>query len=336
MISRTGIEESKQPFHSYEPLEDTQYMIDWDCERSEWDRLLEEAGKSNLLQSWAYGEAKASVEGWKVSRGLILHSGCIVAMLQILEKSLLVVGGVVRINRGPLWLHESASTEDLNYIYALIRRQWSWQKRRILLIAPELQYSPEHRRMLTLQGYHLRRKPNWHSVLLDLGKTDDELRKGLKKKWRNMLSFAERADLRLNVSFSDEDFQWLVGRYKELMLTKGFQGISIDLLCSMRKHLLRKDHLLVMQAISETEPVAGVLIARHGLACTYLVGWNGTKGRTLKAHNFLLWNAALEMKRRGCLWLDLGGISEDAPEIAAFKLGMSGEEYKLIGEYLCV
>ncbi|VVB88608.1 Acetyltransferase (GNAT) domain protein [uncultured archaeon] len=316
-------------------MENTQFQIIWDnTDQHAWDKLLESAGRSNLLQCWAYGETKANVEGWKVLRGLIIHEGSAIAMFQALEKRWPIIGGIVRINRGPLWLHKFISSENVSAVYALIRRQWSWRNRKILFMAPELLNTPENSLMLSLQGYHPRRKYAWRSAWLDLGMTEDELRKALKKKWRNMLNSGERANLTLEVSFSDEDFQWLIEQYKKMMLIKRFKGMSIDLLFSLRNHMKNKDQMPVMRAMSEGKPIAGVLIVRHGLACTYLVGWNSPEGRTLKAHNFLLWNAALEMKRKGCMWFDLGGISdEETPEIALFKRGMGGEEYQLVGEW---
>ena len=71
--------------------------------------------------------------------------------------------------------------------------------------------------------------------------------------------------------------------------------------------------------------VAGVLVARHGLAATYLIGWSGPEGREVNAANLLLWNAMLGEKWRGARWFDLGGIDrKHNPGVAAFKAGMKG------------
>ncbi len=316
-------------------MENTQYQIVWDSvDQLAWDKLLESVGKSNLLQSWAYGEAKANVEGWNVHRGLILQNERSVAMFQALEKSWPIVGGIVRINRGPLWLHELVPMEEMSKVYTLFRRQWLWWKRSVLLIAPELPRTVEYMSLLAHQGYHQRKGNSWGSAWLDLQKNEEELRRSLKSNWRKKLSGGERIGLEFSVNSSDESFQWLMEQYRSLMSIKHFQGPSIELLKSIREHLLHIDHMLVMQALYEGKPIAGVLIVMHGLACTYLVGWNGADGRKLKAHNFLLWNAALEMKRRGCMWFDLGGVDKDnTSEIATFKLGMGGEEYHLVGEW---
>ena len=52
----------------------------------QWNSLMFQAGRSNLLQSWAYGEAKSKTEGWKVNRVVIWQFNKPIAFVQILEK----------------------------------------------------------------------------------------------------------------------------------------------------------------------------------------------------------------------------------------------------------
>jgi lipid II:glycine glycyltransferase (peptidoglycan interpeptide bridge formation enzyme) len=93
----------------------------------------------------------------------------------------------------------------------------------------------------------------------------------------------------------------------------------------------------VLRARAAGQWVAGVLIVRHGTSATYLVGWSGDDGRKARATNALLWAALGELARRGCEWLDLGGIDDTAtPGVAEFKRGMGGREYVLSGTYLAL
>ncbi|MBW2127632.1 MAG: peptidoglycan bridge formation glycyltransferase FemA/FemB family protein [Deltaproteobacteria bacterium] len=83
----------------------------------------------------------------------------------------------------------------------------------------------------------------------------------------------------------------------------------------------------------EGRPVGGIAIACHGIAATYLVGWNGPEGRRLKANQFILWQAISYLKLHGFHWFDLGGIDPDrTPGITKFKLGLGGQVYELVGE----
>ncbi len=311
------------------------YWINWyEGETRQWNTWLASVGQSNLLQSWAYGDSKAKVEGWGVRRGLILRGEEPVALFQNLEKYWGPVG-VVRINRGPILL-DDLKMADKQAIYQALHKKWRWWRGHILLIAPELENTPEHRAILTLTGYRCRKHPKYTSAWVDLSQTEDELRKKLKGKWRNMLVVAEKSGLVLKVGATTEIFHSLMNHYKEMMSEKEFKGPSIALLTELH-HLLKKhDQLLVCQAIDpQGNVLASILLVGHGVACTYLVGWNGSEGRRLKANNYLLWHGLLEMKRRGYQWFDVGGINEkETPDITRFKRGMAGNEYSLLGEYI--
>jgi len=60
---------------------------EWDAfDSTQWRRWIVAADDSNLLQTWAYGEAKAATAGWKVTRGVFRARGEAVAIVQVLTK----------------------------------------------------------------------------------------------------------------------------------------------------------------------------------------------------------------------------------------------------------
>lgn len=301
---------------------------------NEWNQLLTKAGKSNLLQSWAYGEAKQSVEAWNVRRITITLREKIIALVQVLEKRVGPIR-VVRINRGPVFL-ENEEFSTVRAVYNSLRKEFSLWTGKVLLIAPELDDLPSNHVILKLLSYRARKSEKWSSAWLNLKQSEELLRKNLISKWRNMLNVVER-DEQLTVSFgsSEQDFQWIMNCYADMQQAKDFQGPAIPLLEALRKQLDRKEDFLICRANNlEGETVAAIVLIRHGAAATYLIGWNGDEGRKLKANNFLLWNGILEMQRQGTQWFDLGGIDEvNTPDIARFKQGMNGETYQLIGEW---
>ncbi|MDO8607367.1 MAG: GNAT family N-acetyltransferase [Phaeospirillum sp.] len=300
--------------------------VEWNLlERDPWETLFASAGRSSLVQSWAYGEAKRAVEGWRPQRAVISWAGQPVALAQVLEKR---IGGLIRVgrlNRGPVWLREMSTNDRLAVIEAL-RSRWRWFKLAALSLAPEL---PEG---TVVPGFRRRAADSWCSAWLDLSLAPEILRKRLDGKWRNMLSASEKAAL--VVEATPTALPWLLDRYCELMRDKGFGATPPALVEALATHSHRPDDLLVLRAHAETEAVAGILIVRHGNAATYLIGWNGDEGRKRKANNRLLWEAVVELQRRGVRWFDLGGIDDKlTPGIAAFKRGMNGDEYRLAGEF---
>ena len=155
-----------------------------------------------------------------------------------------------------------------------------------------------------------------------------------------MLVNAERNDGVIETLSGMAAVDWLVPHYRRMMAEKGFTGVSPALLYGLCRNGRREDALLLLRlrdASAERSPVAAVLFARHGSAATYLVGWNTEAGRKVRANHLLLWQGMLELRQRGCGWLDLGGIDDvSTPGVASFKRGVKGQEYRLIGECLAV
>ncbi|OAN49170.1 hypothetical protein A6A04_03385 [Paramagnetospirillum marisnigri] len=301
--------------------------VDWDlADRAEWEALFAGAPRSSLVQSWAYGEAKRHAGGWRPRRAVVSWLGQPVALAQVLEKRL---GGLIRVgrlNRGPVWLREVSPADRLEVIRVL-RQRWRWTNLGALSLAPEL---PEG---TLVPGFRRRGLDPWCSAWLDLTQPPELLRKRLDGKWRNMLNASEKASLL--VEASPDFLAWMLSRYCELLAEKGFGATPPALVEALAANAFRPDDLLVLKASHGHDAVAGILLARHGDCATYLIGWNGDEGRKLKANNRLLWEAVVELPKRGVKALDLGGIDERlTPGIAAFKRGMNGEEYRLAGEFM--
>ncbi len=299
---------------------------------SEWQEWIAQAGHSNLLQSWAYGQAKADVSGWQCTR-LVFHlDQNPVALVQVLQKRVLGALLISRINRGPLFLGFSNKIIEQG-VWAELGRLGSVWRGRMLTAAPELELTGLHLVMMESLGFRQFSAHAWESAWIDLKVELAILRQKLDGKWRNALKSAETAGLRWDVGSSDQAVDWMMARYKELMSEKDFSGSPIDLLLAVRKHL-PSEHFVALRAMDGEEAVAGICLVRHGTAATYLLGWNGARGRKLKANQYLLWQAIVYLKQAGLDCFDLGGVDEErTPGIAAFKLGMNGRRYELLGEY---
>ncbi len=298
-------------------------------DRPHWEDLFAQAGPSALVQSWAYGEVKRA-EGWAPRRILITRNDTPVALAQVLEKR---IGGVIRLarlNRGPVWI-APLDDDDKLAVLAALRRPWRLWRAAALFVAPEIDQELAPR-----LGMIRRNAPLWGSAWIDLSHPADHLRKSLDGKWRNMLVGAEKAGLSAEISHQEPARTWLMQRYAELMRDKSFTGMPPAQIDALAQVLNRPRDLLTIRALSpDGEAVGGILLACHGTAATYLVGWNGDVGRKMKANNFLLWQAILALQAQGCRWFDLGGIDDQlTPGIASFKRGMKGQEYRLAGEFL--
>ena len=119
---------------------------------------------------------------------------------------------------------------------------------------------------------------------------------------------------------------WLLDRNEAIAARSAIVARRRPFLASIATAAHEARELLLLLAFERAEPVAGIMILRHGVSATYEVGYVSA-GRPRAARHpppALARDGALLRKR--ARWLDLGGIATDrSPGIARFKLGMGGE-----------
>lgn len=166
-----------------------------------------------------------------------------------------------------------------------------------------------------------------HHVVWRLG---PEMRAGMVQTWRNALSQAERAGIRVTRGNGQtlerlmvaELAQRAVRRYRAL-------GPSFT-------RALPADALRLWQWSSGGEMQAAMAFIRHGDTATYHLAWGSAVARACNVHHLMLARAAAALAQEGVRWLDLGAIdSEKASGLARFKLG-TGAGIKRLGPTLLV
>jgi hypothetical protein len=300
-------------------------------ERGEWASLYGRVPAPSIVQAWAYGEAKASAGGWSVERLVFELAGQPVAICQVLVKRILGLRVAARINRGPMFLAGDPDEADVRAVYTALRRRWRFGAAGVLVLAPGLADTGEHRSWLKAAGFRARGVPGWCSAVLDLRLEDEALRKRLGANWRNHLKVSERGGLCFDVSTDLDVVEWILERHAENMQAKGFSGTPVTFLRELQRHA--PDDFFVCRALLEGRPVAGMIAFRFGRSAEYFIGWYGPEARQAKAGNFLLWHAVQAMRSQGCERFDLGGYSS-SDGYGRFKQDMRGSEYRLLEEWI--
>lgn len=309
---------------------DSTITTEWNnISRESWNSLIQSVGKSNLLQSWAYGEAKNKSEGWTVHRVIFYQGETIVAVSQVLEKRVAKLLRVYRINRGPLFFTNEKEIREA--VVKNVLGLGNILHGKLLSVSFELDKSNENIAALLLTKMIALDLKGYSSIWVDMKVSLDTIRKTLNGKWRNMLVFAEKQGLDVESGSSPELVKWACKIHEENMNKKGFKGISSELLWSLAEQSDAGTSVVVYKGCSQGQPVAAVCVAYHGNTATYLIGWTSDEGRKLKANYLLLWAAVKELKDKNMEWFDLGGIDAEAtPGITGFKTGMSGKLYSLV------
>jgi hypothetical protein len=310
------------------------FRIDWNtCTFGQWNALLDRCKRPTLLQTWQYAVALAKTEGGKADFGIINFENKPVGLVQVQTRRWLPFLTTCAIYRGPLWIYDEIPGEMLKLVLGMIRQRYHLFRGRPLVFHPEMPDTDAARKRLKATGFY-RRQEGYESVWLDLTSDVASLRAGLDRKWRNKLNQAERNGLVLETDTTGQALDWLMGPYLEDKMARHYRGPSPAFLRVLQQLSADKTPPVVLRALHNGEPVAGVLLVRHGAAATYQVGWNGEAGRDLKAHHFLLWQSVLWLKENRYTGFDLGGINETTPGIAQFKIGMGGKPFRLVGGYV--
>jgi lipid II:glycine glycyltransferase (peptidoglycan interpeptide bridge formation enzyme) len=308
-------------------------MINNYFSQQEWSKNMSLFHDSNLIQTWAYGDLKATRKFWNVVRFLFFEKDTLVGMCQCIVFRVPYIGGIVWINRGPLWRRtENEEIHNLKEMLNILKHYWVQSRGMYLLVAPTVYAHEFDEVKFAQQQFHMvKDSADWSSAKINLSLSHENIRKNLQQKWRNCLHKAERSDIAYESGIHDSLFYQVLDEYETMMKKKRLEGVMSSLMLdSLQKTLSNDEKLWGLVAWKGKQRLGGVLIARYGNTVEYLVGAFNEDGRQANAGNFLLWKAISEMKQLGYLWFDLGGMHPlNTPKgIFHFKSGVNAAPYR--------
>ncbi|MEL0435833.1 GNAT family N-acetyltransferase [Phycobacter sp. K97] len=173
-----------------------------------------------------------------------------------------------------------------------------------------------------------------HVARLDLSASPERRRAALHQKWRNRLRHGETQGLRLTrQNMPIDPNHWLFKADQAQQAKRGYRSWPLPLTLTYAQ--VNKGMAKLFQAFDGKEPVAAILVLRHGRDATYHIAHTSARGKALSAHNLLMWEAMSWLSAQGCKTLDLGVINtEDAPGLARFKLGTGAKLQRLGGTWV--
>jgi len=306
--------------------------------RDEWNNILSKFEELSLMQTWEYGEVKTKTNLWEVSRCVFLSNGSTVGAAQAMIRFVpFTRKGLVWINRGPLW-RKNGSGNISSYVEMLkqLRAFWVDEKKMYLKIAPPLLESEYSRSVVQDLGFSpLPQTSGWASEIIDLAPSEEQLKSGLKQKWRNCLNKAYRLGVECIKGNSNELLSELLFDYKKLLERAAYRSELTPEFITQLQNLLPADKkMLVLAGRMGKDKLGSILVVPYGKICMYLIGAVNEVGKKSNASYLLLWDAICDMKRRGYKWFDVGGAdpARTPKGILHFKRGLGGTPYQLIGE----
>jgi hypothetical protein len=300
-----------------------------------WQKLFSEIENKNLLQTEAYNDCFSKCYGYTKKRIIINIDDQPAGLFYCQEKNVSskFINFIV-LDRGPLWLNEFDSIdyhklffEKFNYLYP----SGFLKFRRVI---PELEQNISTDKMMNICGFSKRKGNGYETILVDLTPDQEQLRASLAQKWRNILNKSEKENLQLVWDSRGLYVRWLLNNYKAQKKERGYSGPSAEIIKCLAKRFSESSDLKLGVAKVDNQPIGAILILCHKPTATYLVGFVNDMGRKYGAHNFLLWNAMIELRNSGIKSFDLGGVNdESAKNIKKFKQGLGGDSHMLPGVY---
>lgn len=302
--------------------------------RSEWDRLMGECREAAFQQTWEYGESVKKCIAWDPLRQLILHEDRPVAITQTLVREVPLVGWVARMQHGPMFMDKNGQFSQQTAIESIefLRHHWVDEKRMILHLTPCLLPSDLPEGWSEKIGLIPSDEPLWMSIRINITQEPDILLKKMKKDWKKSLRKIEKHSLETELCNKDSDFDFFLDNYRQSAIEKGISWPSAELVQELWNEA--GSLMQLMFVIKNKERIAGMLVLAYASTVHCLVSWSTPEAAKFRAYNFLNWELILHFQNLGYRWLDMGGIDpENLPGITAFKRGIGGEEYQLIGNF---
>ena len=305
------------------------FHVLWDgATLSEWEDVTDASPFAPVYQTYAYGDALEQL-GRRILRARIFAHNELIGVAQIEMRKIAGFFTIAHIMRGPVWRGDTLPVEARVNAIEAIRADLPVKGAHAFVVMPEGDGDEFPKKA----GYR-RVMSGYHTALLDISGSEEDVRARLDGKWRNRLRAAEKSDLRLSpLGKKPEKYGWLMEKEAHRQRTLNYKSPSISL-APHYQAVMGARSVYGFEAKIDAERVGGALFLKHGRCATYHIGWTNGDGKAANANNLLLWQGIKALKRAGVEILDLDGVNTDInPGIARFKIGAGARVISLSGAW---
>ena len=304
------------------------------ADKGMWTDVVARFDDTFLYQTWTYGAVRW---GEKNLSHLVLRKGnSIVAAAQVrVVKPPLLRAGIAYVTWGPMWRVGGceANPEVFRQMIRAMREEYACRRRLLLRLVPNELAEEGGVAKSFLEGEGFRRcalLPAYRTVLIDLRRTVDDLRKGLRGNWRRDLARAEQDSFEIDQGAGLHLYDAFCELYREMMARKRFiDYVDIDEFRRMQQELPSAHKMGIMICRLKGKPLSAVVWSGIGKTALLLLAATSIEGRERKAGYYLKWQEILWLKRQGYEWYDFGGVNPVRnPAGYKSKVGVLGKNEK--------
>ena len=305
-----------------------------------WYNYLELFDDANLYQTISYG--RNSKGGKHLIHFVLKQHDKVIAIAQLRLFLIPYLNrGIAYLLRGPIWKlkDEDENPETLERMLKALYEEFVLRRKLVLIVAPNLFEEDDKdyaaiffRNNFKIKHLNIKRR----TILVDLSKSTNELRKKLRRSWRQNLVKAEKSDITIERNGHD-NFSVLDEIHGEVVKRKEFRtDLTVENFGRIQNDLPDDYKLNVMLCKNDKEYVSGLVGVAIGDTGLALIGGTTTVGLQCAPNSYylLMWKMCEWAKKAGCRWFDLGGINPDSnPGCYQFKSGMRGSEVAYLDTY---
>ena len=308
----------------------------------EWNRLLGQFADATIYQTWAYGSARS---GRRTHSHLVLHgNGEPVAMAQVTIARLpLLPWGMCCVEWGPAWRRRDTrpDLDHLRHALRALRQEYAIRRGLALKVVPNIVATdnPSQLNVFQTEGFGLL-EVGGQTILMDLSPSIDDLRAGLRRKFRQILNKAEKAGIGIIEGTSSELFDAGLQVHQEMLERKQFaEFVDRAMFREVQRQLPEDMKMRILVCTQDGHPISCIAWSVVGDTGLPLLGATGRRALENGAGYFMWWKMCAWLKNRGYRYCDLAGInSARYPGGYLFKSGLGkthGREVSWLGEFGC-
>lgn len=295
-------------------------------DQQQWSHLLREFDDATIFQTWTYGSARWGQNN--LSHAVIKKDGEVVALAQAVLVGVPLFGRMLAlVISGPVWQKRAAprSIEHLQGAIGALRKEYAVRRRlcvRLRFWAYE--FSEQVDAAVLAEGNWRQAEAAPRTYILDLSRSEDELRRAMDKKWRANLRKAEQCALTVSQHNDRDGIRMFAELHGEMRDRKHFPSDFVDTLPALYEELPEDLRPNIFVCWRGNQPVASAIVSAIGDRAFYLNGANGDAALDVRGGHFLQWAIVRWLKENKlCRWYDLHGIMA-SPGVRQFKRGLVG------------
>ncbi|MCL5960500.1 MAG: peptidoglycan bridge formation glycyltransferase FemA/FemB family protein [Chloroflexi bacterium] len=296
-------------------------------DRNTWNSWVAEHATGNILQSFEWGEFKAS-QGWRTLRFAALDQGRMMACAQVFLRQV-PTGTIAYCPRGPLF--DPCNPDPLERLLDTIHRTVHAHGAIFFKVEPPLLDSSSCHQVFTTWGFRPATEIQPRStIVVDLSLELDVISSRLNIKTRYNVGLAGRKGIRI-AEAGDDGAQVFYSLLQATSHRAGFSVHSLEYYDKVWKLLRSRDMAQLLLATYGDEVIAGTMLFRLGPKAYYMYGASSGRHRNLKPSDLLQWESLRWAKSVGCTAYDMWGIPDEVGQAAALGQDLEDVEEGRIG-----